>query len=90
VAHRGIAGGTAQGVHGDLELPLQLPGVDRVDPVLQVPLALEELLHLVRLHRLGEAFADGVELVEERLGPGHGLLYVPGHGLLRIELRLLG
>ena len=43
--HRHVAGRQAQGVHRDFELPVELPGVRRVDRVLQPGLLGEQLLH---------------------------------------------
>ncbi|WDT78470.1 MAG: hypothetical protein MPW14_14825 [Candidatus Manganitrophus sp.] len=49
-----LPGRQAQRVGGDFELPVQLPGVHRVDLLLQLPLLLEQRRHLRVGHRLGE------------------------------------
>ena len=46
--HPRVGRGTAQGVHRDLELVLQLPAVDRLDLFLKAALLLEQPFHLVR------------------------------------------
>src|SRR5205814_2334177 len=74
---------------GELERPVEVPGVRRVDPVLQARLLLEELLHLVGLERLAEPGAHRLEPRQQRARLGDALLDVATHVLRRIELRLL-
>jgi len=78
-----------QRVHGDLERPVELPQVLRVDLVLQLALLLEELVHLVGRQVLAEAHGDVVEAIEQRLALLHRLGDVAEHVFFRIELRLL-
>ena len=86
--HVGVARGQPQGVHGDLEGPLEVPGAGGVDLVLQVGLLGQQLVEV------GVGLAHGrahlVEPVEQRLGLGHPVGHVAGHVLGRVELRLLG
>jgi hypothetical protein len=68
---------------------VQLPEAERVDPLLEVALLLQQPVHLFIVHRLGEAGADLVELIEEHL-----LLLDPFHHVApdilgRVEPRLL-
>src|SRR5690606_9884219 len=72
-----------------LELTLDLPAVDGVDLVLELALLLEQRVHLVVVHRLGELVADLVEAMDQPERVGDALLDGLPHGLLRIELRLL-
>ena len=65
VADLGVARREAQGVHRDLEGPLEVPGAGGVDPVLQLGLLGEQLVEVgIGLAHRG---ADLVEAVEERL-----------------------
>ena len=66
LGHVGVAGRQPQRVHRDVDLVVQLPEAERVDPLLQVALLLQQPVHLVVVHRLGEPGADLVELVEHR------------------------
>src|SRR5690606_41186961 len=52
-------------------------------------LLLEQRVHLVVVHRLGELVADLVEAMDQPERVGDALLDGLPHGLLRIELRLL-
>ncbi len=79
-----------QGVHGDLQGAVDLPGVDGVDLVLDPALLGHELLHLLVGHGLGEAGVDLVEAVEQGAGLGDPLLDVAEDVLGGIEARLLG
>ena len=85
-----VRGRAAQGVHGHLQARVQVPGVHRVELVLHLGLAVDERLHGVVVHGLGELLVDGVELVEQ---VHRGLGALPddlAHRLLRVERRLLG
>ena len=87
--HIGVARWEPKGVHGDVDLPVQFPGADRLDPVLQLPLLFQEPVHLVVVHRLGELHADGLELGEHRPDGSHRRLDVAPHVLGGIQLGLL-
>ena len=63
--HVGVARGQPQGVHGDLEGALEVPGAGGVDLVLQLGLLGEELVEVGV--RLAEGGADLVEPVDEGL-----------------------
>ena len=80
--------GAAQGVHGDLEGALEVPGAGGVDLVLQLGLLGEELVEV------GVGLAHGgahlVEPVDQLLGLAHPVGDVAEHVLGRVELRLLG
>ena len=62
-----IPGRQPQRVGRDLELALELPPIHGIDLVLKFGLLFEGLVHLLVGHRLGEAVADGVEAVDQRL-----------------------
>ena len=79
----------AQRVRGDLELALELPAAGGVDGVLQLGLLLEQLVHLVVVHRLGELVADLVEARDLREGAAEAFHHDAAHVLVRIELGLL-
>ena len=51
----GVAGRQVHRLHGDFDLPVELPGVAGVDLVLHAGLAIEQLFHLVRVGRLRRA-----------------------------------
>ena len=87
--HVRVAGGTAQGVHRHLEGAVELPGVGRVDLVLQLALALEQGVHLVVLQRLRELPADLVELLQQIANRRDAFLDVAEDVLRFVELRLL-
>ena len=79
----------AQRVGGDLELALELPAADRVDGVLQLGLLLEQLVHLLVVHGLGEPVADLVEARDLRERAAETFHHDAAHVLVRIELRFL-
>ena len=85
----GVARRQTQRVHRHVDLVIELPETERVDALLQVPLLLEEPVHLVVVHRLGEAGADLLELGEQRALLRHGALDVAADVLGGVELRLL-
>ena len=78
-----------QGVHGDLQRAVELPGVGGLDGVLDAPLLGHQLVHRVVGHLLAELGVDLVELVEQGAGLGHPLLDVAEDVLGRVEPRLL-
>ena len=84
----GVVGRTAQGVHRDVDVALEVPGVGGVDPVLECRLlGPDRLVVGVRLAPLGH---DLVEAIDQVLDLGHAVLDVALDVLGRIELRLLG
>jgi len=87
--HAGIAGREPEGVHGDLEGAVQLPGSDGLDAVLDLALLGQEAVHLVGARR-SQLFADLVEAPEQRRGLAHTLGHVSEDVAGRIEGRFLG
>ncbi len=81
-------GRQAQGVHGDLEGALEVPGAGGVDLVLQLGLFGEQCVEVGV--RLAEGGADLVETVDEGLRRGDAVRDVAQHVLGRVELGLLG
>ena len=90
VGHLGVGGRQPQRVHGDVQHPVEAPGVGAVDAVLHLALLVEQRLHLVVGHRLGEAGGDLVVAVEQRPLLGDAVLDVAAHVLGLVELGLLG
>src|SRR5690606_22239502 len=84
VLHERVPRRQTQRVGRDLELTLDLPAVHGVDLVLQLALLLEQRVHLVVVHRLGELVADLVEAMDQRERVGDALLDGLPNGLLRI------
>jgi len=62
---RRVAGRAAQRVHRELEAGVEVPGVERVELLLDLALAREQPFHLVGLHRLGELVGDRLELRQQ-------------------------
>ena len=87
--HVGVARGEAERVHREVDLVVELPEAERVDPLLEVALLLEEPGHLLVVHRLGELRADLLELPEHAALLRDRLLDVAPHVLRRVELGLL-
>ena len=85
--HVGVPRGQAQGVHGDLEGALEIPGPGGVDLGLQVGLLGQEGVD-VGLGR-AERGADLVVAVDQRLHLAHAIGHVAGHVLGRVELGFL-
>ena len=85
--HVGVVRRAAQGVHRDLDVPLDVPGVGRVDPVLER--ALLQADRLVVGGRVGPTRHHGAVLVEQRLDFVNAVHDVALHVLGRVELRLL-
>jgi hypothetical protein len=85
----GVAGGQPQRVHGDLEVPVELPSVGGIDGALRVGLLRQHLLHGGVVEGLAEAHRQLLEAREERPGRCDRLLDVLEHGLRRIEHGLL-
>ena len=87
--HGCVAGGTAQGIHGHLKLRVEVPQALAVDLLLEFALLLQEFVHLVIVHRLGELVADGVEVVDQFHLDAHPLFDDLAHGLAVLQMRLL-
>ena len=83
----GVRRRAAQGVHGLLELGVQVPGVRGVDLGLELAHLLHESVE-VRV-RIGHLGGDLVEAVQLALDLGHALLDVAQHRLVLVERRLL-
>ena len=83
----GVAGRASQGVHGLVELGIEVPRVAVVDVLLQLAhLGEQRVVVGVRLSELGR---DLVEAVDHGLGLGHAVLDVLEHRLGLVEHRLL-
>jgi len=83
----GVVGRTAQGVHGDVDVPLDVPGADCVDPVLERRLlGPDGLVVGVRLGPLGH---HGVVPVDEVPDGSDAVEHVALDVLGRVQLRLL-
>jgi hypothetical protein len=80
----------AQGVHGDFDGAVELPGIGCIDRILELALLLEQVVHLVVGHLLAELRAQLVELLQQGAGLGDALLDVAEYVLRGIELGLLG
>jgi hypothetical protein len=84
----GIPRRQSEGVHGDLEGALEVPGAGGIDLVLELGLLGQQLVEVgVRLAHGG---TDLVEPVDQGLGLGHPVGHVAQHVLGRVELGLLG
>ena len=68
--HRRVGRRAAQRVHRELELRVEIPGVQRVDAILDLALLLEDLVHLLGRQVLAELGVDLVEADEERARRG--------------------
>ncbi len=88
--HVRISRRKAEGVHGHLQLPVQVPGVGGLNAVLEVSLLLHEGVHLLVGAHLGEGHAHGLEADQELPDLPHRQLHVPLHVQVGIQLRLLG
>ncbi len=85
-----VAGRQAQGVHGQLQLTLEVPAVAGVNAVLKLSLLLEEIVELVVLHRLAELHAQRLELLEQLHRRGDADPHVAHDVEIGVELGLLG
>ena len=86
--HVGVARRQPEGVHGDLEGALEVPGAGGVDLVLELGLLGQQLVEVGV--RLAHGRADRVEPVDQGLGLGHPVGHVAEDVLGRVELGLLG
>jgi hypothetical protein len=87
-AHVGLTGREPEGVHGDLEGAIELPGAGGVDLGLQVGLLGQERVHVGV--GVAERGADLVEPVDQLLRLAHTFGDVAGDVLGLVELGLLG
>jgi len=85
----GVRRRQAQRVHRVLEPRIEIPGVRRVDLVLQLALLVEDLVHLLRREILAELRVDLVVARQERLMDATPSIDVAEDVLRRVELRLL-
>ena len=85
----GVARRQPQRVHRELEARIEIPRVGRFDPILDLGLLLEDLLHLLGGHLLGELRVDLVVARQQRANLRDALLDVAANGLGGIEPRLL-
>jgi len=89
VSDFGIAGGQVHRIHGDLDLPVEFPGVVQLDQVLDLGLLFEQLFHFVGLDRVAEPGVDLVEALEDFADRLDGFLDVAEHVAVGIQLRFL-
>jgi hypothetical protein len=85
---RGVAGRQPQGVHGHVELGVQVPGARRVDRVLDRRVLVEQAVHLLGAG-LAEALAQLLEPGQQGAGGGDTVLDVAEHVPGRVKGRLL-
>ena len=78
-----------QGIHRALQLGIDLPAVVVLDELRELALALDQLVHLIVVHRLAELHADLVVLGKEVHHLLDTLLDDLQHGFVGIHLRLL-
>ena len=89
VFHGRVAVGTAQGVHGALQLVVQLPSIVLVDEFGELALPLDEFVHLVVAHRFGEFHVHLLIFFQNIHNLLHALLHHLLHGEVVVQLRLL-
>ncbi len=81
-----VAGRAAQGVHGQLQLAVQIPCVQRVQAVLHLALAVHELVHFGVAHGFAKLGVDLVELAQRVHHLLRTFFYDLAHGLAVVEL----
>ena len=84
----GLPRRAAQCIHGNIDLAIQVPGIQSLDPFLQFALSCDQVVHFVRVD-LCKFGADFLVFVEQRLGFSHTLVNVAGNILAGIEAWLL-
>ena len=89
LGHVGIAGWQAHRVHRDLNCPVQFPGIGRVDPVLNLGLFIQQLIHFVVADRLAKTGIDLVKPLEQLADRSHGFLDIPTYVERFVERWLL-
>ena len=87
--HIGITRRQLHGVHGDFDLPVQLPGVHELDLILHAGLLRQQLVHRVGFERLAQLRIDCIKALQQGSGRGDGFFHVAEHIFVWIELRLL-
>ena len=85
----GVGWRETQRVHRDLDLAIDIPGVDGVDLLLHPCLLIEQLRHLVVRHWFGEFVGDVLELLQQILHRLHRDVDVLLDVLRSVELWLL-
>ena len=91
--HAPVARGTVQGCHRTIELRVHVPGIGRVDDVLQLCLSHHQLVHLVSILiilRESELHVDLIVFGQRVIDMLHALHHILLHGLLFVEWRILG
>ena len=78
-----------QGIHGALQLGINLPAVYMLDLLGEFPLALDEAVHFIVVHGLHELEGNVVVLLQDVHDLLNTLLDHFQHGFLRVHLRLL-
>ena len=63
--HRRVGGRTAQRIHRHLQPRVEIPGVEMIQLLLHLALALEQLVHVVVGHLFGELGVDLFELFQQ-------------------------
>ena len=89
VLDQGLRRRTLEGVHGPLQLGVDLPAAEVLDLFGQLALALDEGVHGVVVHRFHELHGDLVVLREHVHDLLHAFLNHFEDGLVRVHLRLL-
>ena len=84
----GVGRRQPQRVHRQLEAGVEIPRVGRLDPVLDLRLFLEDLVHLLGRQLFAELRVDLVVAREQRLDLRHAFFDVAAHVLGGIEVRL--
>jgi hypothetical protein len=85
----GVTRRQAERVHRHVHLVIELPQPQVVDALLKVALLLQQLGHLVVIHRLGESGAELLELFQECPRFRDRLFHVAADVLRGVELRFL-
>ena len=87
-----VIGRTTQRIHGALELIVDIPGIGGIELILQLGLAVDELVHLLRVlkHlRISKGIVDLIILLQELHDGGHALLYNLAHRLVGVKFGIL-
>ncbi len=87
--NRPVTGRATQGIHGDLGLALQVPGIGSINFFLQLGLTLDQRIHLVIIGDLTELHRDFIELLDQFNQFTHAIKHVFGDGLLLVQFRFL-
>ena len=87
--HQSFPRRTTEGIHRHFQAGIEIPGIEVVQFLLDLRLSVQEFIHLIVRHRLGEFFIDRVELIQEIDRFLHPLLHDFTDRLRLIQLRLL-